>query len=322
MDQQALDQFTKLIGRKLSGNLTPEEERDFQNGIDQNEEKHQLYSKYHTIWKATGSLNGITKTSIAQEWNRLALTIEKEEIQKSRFSFIQIAATIVILLSALFAAYYSLLPQSTELISLQSLKTETLADNSEITLNSNSVLVYNSDFNRDNRTVELTGEAFFDITPNKALPFIIKTGPTEIKVVGTSFNVNSYDDTDKIEVTVTSGVVTFSNQNTTITLHPGDVGYLDKKTGTLIKNINKNINYLAWKTHKIQFNDTPIKEATALLANVYHQKIEIEDSSTDCLITGKFDNQTLDDILNIIRITFDASTAKTSDSILISDIKC
>src|SRR5690554_2680051 len=69
-----------------------------------------------------------------------------------------------------------------------------LADNSNIWLNANTTLRYPTQFSRKNRTVYLDGEAYFEVSRNRKKPFIVKTGLGEVKVTGTSFNVEAYRD--------------------------------------------------------------------------------------------------------------------------------
>ena len=89
----------------------------------------------------------------------------------------------------------------------------TLPDGSVVALNSNSKLVFPKQFNGDTREVTIEGEAFFDVKPNPEKPFIINAGKAQIKVVGTSFNVSAYPETETLEVVVKTGKVQVISKN-------------------------------------------------------------------------------------------------------------
>ncbi len=96
--------------------------------------------------------------------------------------------------------------------------TDTLPDGSVITLNKLSSLTYPNRFDGNTRTVQLNGEAFFNVTPNKDKPFIVDVNGVIIRVVGTSFNVKST--AGKTEVIVETGRVEVSKQQFTVMLTP------------------------------------------------------------------------------------------------------
>src|SRR5690606_7283691 len=82
-----------------------------------------------------------------------------------------------------------------------------LPDGTVIDLNYESILKYPKKFNDTIRQVELTGEAFFDVYHIDNYPFIVKTGVLETQVYGTSFNINSFDENQKLEVSLVTGKV-------------------------------------------------------------------------------------------------------------------
>jgi transmembrane sensor len=100
-----------------------------------------------------------------------------------------------------------------------------LADGSSVRLNSGSILKYDNTFNGKDRVVYLEGEAFFDVSRNKKKPFYVKTSHISLKVVGTSFNVKSYNDEDVVQATLVTGSIVIEenvpgNQCKTIVLKP------------------------------------------------------------------------------------------------------
>ena len=109
-------------------------------------------------------------------------------------------------------------------------KAVTLPDGSTVYMNAGARLSYSKQFGRKNREVQLTGEAFFDVTPDKKRPFSISAGNAVIRVLGTSFNVNSSNKENQVEVYVSTGIVELSesgNQNNRVLIHPGNIGLIE-----------------------------------------------------------------------------------------------
>ena len=95
---------------------------------------------------------------------------------------------------------------------------DTLPDGSFVTLNKNSSIHYPKKFPGRKRNIELKGEAFFTVTPDKEKPFVISVNDVTVTVVGTSFNIKSVS--GKTQVVVESGIVQVTKNNKTIELKP------------------------------------------------------------------------------------------------------
>ncbi len=80
-----------------------------------------------------------------------------------------------------------------------------LADGTKVILNSDTKLIIPSNFNKEERIIEMEGEGFFDVTPNPDKPFIIRSGEARVKVLGTSFDFKSYKEDEFIKLTVSTG---------------------------------------------------------------------------------------------------------------------
>jgi ferric-dicitrate binding protein FerR (iron transport regulator) len=178
-------------------------------------------------------------------------------------------------------------------------------------------LRYPKKFGRSTREVTIEGEAFFEVKPNKDKPFIIHAGNAQIKVLGTSFNVNAYPESKLVEVTVETGRVQFLNKNAKsvqtneLILIPGDKGTLIYESNSLKKTTNQNLNFLSWKSHNLIFKATSLNEVIQDLAKVYKVDIRIADPDLkNLLLTAHFNNYSLDFILEVIETTFKIETQK------------
>ncbi len=187
-----------------------------------------------------------------------------------------------------------------------------LPDGSVVALNSNSKLVFPKHFKGDTREVTIYGEAFFDVKPNPEKPFIINAGNAQVKVVGTSFNVCAYPETEMVEVVVKTGKVQVISKNPEmltavkeVYLIPGEKGTLFNKSSVLEKSENRNANYLAWKTRDFIFAETPLNEVFGCLEKTYHVDIEVSDPRLNELkLNAQFDKKPIDFILNVVGLTF------------------
>jgi len=154
-----------------------------------------------------------------------------------------------------------------------------LPDGSKIFLNRNTELSYRSDFGKSGRNVKLNGEAFFLISPDASLPFIIDAGKAYVRVVGTSFNVITNNSDSAVEVYVTTGKVILSDktESRSLDLEPGYVGNIDLKS--YAKAINENPNYLAWNTGKLVYTGQKLDVVFKDLKRVYNMNIVADDPS-------------------------------------------
>ncbi|HEX2395364.1 MAG TPA: FecR domain-containing protein, partial [Bacteroidales bacterium] len=196
-----------------------------------------------------------------------------------------------------------------------------LPDGSRVYLNAGTKLSYSKKFGKNSRDISLTGEAYFEVTPDKSKPFRIFAGNACVRVVGTAFNVNTRKSSGIVEVYVESGIVELSengHQDNNVMLHPGNIGMIDHKS--IIRSQAKNANPIAWKTGAMTFSDTPLVEVIALLNNVYNVTIRVEGEGMDTIkINGSYQNDPLEDILRVIgEHNPQLTIAKSDDTIYLS----
>ncbi|MEM6320151.1 MAG: FecR domain-containing protein [Bacteroidota bacterium] len=187
----------------------------------------------------------------------------------------------------------------------------TLADGTTVRLNQNSQLRYPAAFDGDSRTVELIGEAFFDVTKNPQQPFIIKTAKAKVTVLGTSFNVRAKAAEQETTVIVKSGKVRL--ENTTggqkVDLTANQKGIFNKSTNQVIRASTLNQNDLAWYSDRIIFDGIPIEEAIADLSKQFDVKITVTNTAlTNCRVSGRF--RTDDGIEQILKAIADSFAMK------------
>jgi transmembrane sensor len=260
----------------------------------------------------------------AKAWRSVSQKFEsrsKTKILPIHRYFLRIAAAITfILVAAVGIYYYTTKPAFQETLSTI-VQTEekqriTLSDGSVVWLNRGSSLSYPEQFKGDMRQVKLQGEAFFEIVKNPKKPFIITSGDASIKVLGTSFNVNSRD--QKVEVSVATGIVQvasiLSKEEVII-----EKGYTASVINHQVKSFNTiNNNFAAWNTGIFKFNNTPIATVIHELNSYYNNKIELV-SPLECTLTASFNRSKLDEVLEIIKLTCGATITEKGNAFVISN---
>ena len=176
-----------------------------------------------------------------------------------------------------------------------------LSDGTEVYLNSGSSITYPDHFASDIREVELIGEAFFDVAKNPDKPFLIQSGEVETMVLGTSFNVNTYPESEQIAVTVATGRVKVASKESEVFLMPHEQGVYHRKTKSISKEKIELATYLNWKEGILHFEDVALSKVIATLERWYGVRFVVEnDDIGDCHLTASYDNARLDAILESI----------------------
>jgi transmembrane sensor len=183
-----------------------------------------------------------------------------------------------------------------------------LPDGSKVWLNANSELRYPSDFNADTRTVELTGQGYFEVTKNAHKPFIVKADKDySVEVLGTSFNVSAYKDESMIETTLVEGSVKLNvvsgGKRMTQMLKPNEKAEYQKGAGK-IKVFGVNTEYdTAWKNGEIIFRNHPMDKVLKTLERHYHVVFEVKDNEIlKSIITARFKDEQLPQVLEYLKL--------------------
>ena len=329
-----------LITKVLAGEANEEEIQLLQNWKAADPSNSTLFEEYKRSWESVDNVKELSKIDLDKEWSKLESTIGVSSSQDEKVipishtpkpsgitRVLKIAAMWLILLLPAGGVYYYITEMNVERFIAEANSTEgVLPDGSKITLNSNSMLEYEKDYGKETRKVSLEGEAYFDVEPDRAKPFIIDAGPVLIEVLGTSFYVNAMKNSKHIEVIVESGEVNVykkSNITEKLTLEAGSKGIFSKESETLTKTTNTDENYLSWKTKKLVFRNKKLSAIVKKLNMVYHSNIVIESKEIkNCRVSGTFDRQTLLQILNVIKATLDMEVSKAGSSIILTGEGC
>lgn len=157
-----------------------------------------------------------------------------------------------------------------------------LSDSTKVWLNSETILHFPVQFASDIRTVELTGEAYFEVAKNENIPFVVKSSDQQIRVLGTQFNVSSYPDDQNICTTLVEGKVEISlnsSPETILTLKPNEQCLLARNNSQMVKKSVDVSPYIAWKDGRFVFQDQPLQEIMKTLSKWYDVEVIFENEA-------------------------------------------
>ncbi len=157
----------------------------------------------------------------------------------------------------------------------------TLADGTEVWLNAASSIRFPVLFTGPDRKVEVTGETYFEVAKNKAMPFKVKAGLSEIEVVGTHFNVNAYADEPAIKTTLLEGAVKISAPVSVLTqapqfLKPGQQAGINEAGKISLFNNADLEEVMAWKNGRFHFKSADLKSILRQISRWYDVDIEYQ----------------------------------------------
>jgi transmembrane sensor len=182
----------------------------------------------------------------------------------------------------------------------------TLADGSKVWLNAGSSLKYPTAFNGNNRTVEIKGEGYFEVAENKAKPFRVLTDDgAEVKVLGTKFNVKSYDGEKEVTTTLVSGAVAVQYGTEQKNIKPNQQAIVSSE-GITVKTRSKEevTQALAWKNGQINFEGETAQSILKQLERWYVVDTRVETGTPETTLTGNVDRTaSLDDVLKLLNTT-------------------
>lgn len=283
MATKKVTDIERAIHNYIKGDESSEDKKIVYEWINENPEIRNLVFRDKDLWEASqiGSekFNEIEK----EQWLNLQKRITQRKTRNfSLLDIVRIAALIFLTLGIgwMSHSFYisGLLPnhhteQKTVNAGKGQIKEIFLADGTHVWLNSDSRLSFPSDFDENNREVNLQGEAFFEVTANKKKPFWVKTQNHTVKVIGTKFNVCEYPESKIIETTLVEGKVKIITGNIIKDLLSGQQSSFNTETSR-IKISEKDFKiYTAWKDGRYEFTNESIDKIFKIIERWWDVKI-------------------------------------------------
>jgi hypothetical protein len=182
-----------------------------------------------------------------------------------------------------------------------------LADGTKVWLNAASSLQYPASFNGDDRTVTLSGEAYFEIAEDAARPFFVKVGSMTVQVLGTHFNINAYNEEKLFTTTLVQGAVRVVSGSQRMTLAPGEQSTLEQQSGRLQRAAGEVEDAIAWKNGIFTFKNDELEAVMRDISRWYDVEVVYENGLDENIhVSGAMRRQEyLTQSLKILELTAD-----------------
>jgi transmembrane sensor len=337
------DKFLFLLSKKLSNDISTEENELLTIAINSSDEYKQLADKLTKYFNQRKAKNSKTD-KLRAAWARIAKAEEEDfegtfdyaapKIKFSTNNFFKIAAVLILALASTLIVYTLQKRNQQEIQSFNTGNSKSfklLADGTKIWLNKNSVLSYNSSFGKEKREISLKGEAYFDVVKNSSIPLFIHVGNITIEVKGTAFNVNAYSDKPYIQVALIRGLIKVSHTadpKNSVLLKPNQKLTIPNAVmgGNTSKFTIEPINTLAllnetkWTSDTLIFRKEKLKDLAIQLEKKYELKIEIQSAQLkERRFSGTFTTETIKQALDALKLSYPLTYTISNKLVIIKD---
>lgn len=329
-------QHIQLIARYLSGEMDHAELAGFEKQVFDSEENKLLINEMKEHWNLMhkNTVHNIPDTRKA--WNKLYNRLDDEKLipgnlpvqRNYSLKLIRAAAVAIILIAAGTIVFLGIFRKpNTEMVDLATGKEgntliTTLTDGSVIYLAQNTSFSFPKEFDKNSRSVELDGEAFFDIASDPGKPFIIETDKAFIEVLGTAFNVKTTDG-DNFELIVDRGKVKVTPKNNAFRQQIATAGEkITSDNNNFIKSKRSSADKLSWYTKRMQFKDETLGNIIRVINRNFNAIFVIADQETgNRRLTVTFNDDSISTMTELICLTLNLKSQTKNDSILLLDKK-
>lgn len=272
----------------------------------------ELYAELKRLWLLLLRQSMERKETLSRDelWKRLQerIAVREKRNQRAAISYLRwgaVAACIGVLIG--LAVMFGI-SQEEQAVSASQVYTAlngkakiVLPDSSTVWLNAGATLTCVPDDWTQARTVELSGEAFFEVRKDPEHPFLVNAGGIEVKVYGTSFNVNATDEMADVKVSLVEGSVSVSKSDKTNLIKPGEMAVYSKQTGELRTEPADVILESMWASESVRFERKSLPELEKYLERWYNVQIILDSNISDeQAYTFSIKDESLDEILRLM----------------------
>ncbi len=315
-----------IIAKSLTEKLDNQESKELDDWRSASTSNLREYNDFTTLWLKSGSMS---MPSAINKQNALKKIQQNSSLPSSRKRLINITYQIaaVLVLSIIFSGVFTYLnndrihkyyanaisqPIYQEIKAAYGTQSKVeLSDGTIVFLNSGSKLRFPQTFiNQDERKVSLDGEGYFSVAKNPNQPFIVEAKNLNVKVLGTTFNMEAYDDNSSVTIALVEGNVSLQSQSENektelMQLSPNQVATFNKSENLLSKTVVSDLyKYTAWINGRIVFDNDPIETVVNKLGKWYNVDITIADKKlSNYSFTATFMDESLEQILDVLSLT-------------------
>ncbi|MEI7423745.1 MAG: FecR domain-containing protein [Prolixibacteraceae bacterium] len=284
-----MPEIDTLIQKYLQDQTTEEENKQLQQWMLHSHENEKRFFAEKDIWDTTGFHANRKEYDTIPELELFKKRIEgiapRQNILFRRM--LQMAAMLLVTFGLGWATRFISLKQEQKppLITMQEIFVPKgqvnqvfLADGTRIWINSDTHLTIPSVFTSKERVVQLSGEAFFSVAKDANRPFRVEVKGQQIEVLGTTFNVRAYDNSDEIETTLETGQIKLLAGNQTASLQPGEQSIFDKSSNKLTVEKVDPLTFSSWKNGRYEFHNKDLTEVFKIVERWYDVEITMDEN--------------------------------------------
>lgn len=326
-----MTEIDSIIQKYLQGKTSGDENQLLHNWINQSPDNKKRLFAEKDIWDTYGYQLNLKKYDSNPELELLKKRLPAESTSRTigLNNLLKIAAVLLITFGLGWSAQYIsfIRDRSTAEVALQKIFVPKgqvnhvfLADGTRIWINSESELIAPSVFGQNERAVKLTGEAFFEVAKDKKRPFRVEVNGQQIEVLGTSFNVRAYANSNEIETTLESGQIRLLTGNQTTLLNPGEQSVFNKTEKQLVIGKVDPVSFSSWKDGRFEFQNEDLIEVFKVVERWYDVEIAYDETTFKGMhFSGVIKrNKDAKHFLELLNLTFPISYEIKADKISIS----
>jgi transmembrane sensor len=309
----------KLIPSWFEGTISPEDREKVEKWKAASEENRQIFADSLRALEGMEQLRLMKKYDPEKAIQQVHSKIEKQRKIRVLDIFQKVAAILILplIVTTLWLALEKPEEKNEPFVAWHTLEIPAgmrsefyLPDSTKVYLNSKTSLSYPLVFSDTIREIQLSGEAYFEVTENTKVPFIINTGRVNIEVTGTEFIATRYPHEELTEIILVEGGINLfqgdyhTNKKDIIQLKPGEKALcLDSDKKMVIDKVNTG-KYLAWKEGLLVFRDDPMPEVVRRLNRWFNVDIQLEGPELkDWAYTATFEDESLAQVLELLKIS-------------------
>lgn len=295
----------------LSADLFDETSRDEQSALESWKAERADNRKLHELLKSIKLSSDVTeyaenvrediRDQLNSRINKLSFRLRWMSISAA------VITSLIILGGTGYLSYYTgYKKQSNQFVTLATprgtISSVILPDSSKVTLNAGAILVYPTAFTGKERKVKITGEGFFEITPDVSHPFVVSADDILVRVLGTKFNVKTLDEVSSITLVEGKVQVSINEIEKKILLNANEKAiYTKAENAVTVLPVNAQ-NEISWIENKLIFDDQPLSEVLKTLSRHYGVTFDLQHYDIDAInLTMTISNETLEEALEYIR---------------------
>jgi transmembrane sensor len=291
----------ELLAKYLAKKATAEEIFEVETWMQQNEINRTMLQK---LVHPPEGVKIMLSVDAEKDWLKVQKHLSGHQVFFN--PVLKIAASLAIAVLIGFSAYQFF--KAKEVIAFETIRNTdqearkiSMEDGSTVYLNTGAEIIFPRQF-KDNRTLQLTGEGFFEVHRDESNPFTVKAQQCEVQVLGTSFSVKA--DTATVEVIVKTGKVRFASfGGKDVQLEKNERGLYTISTGDLAEMVHTDLNALSWQTNILVFDNTELSNVVDDLERHFRKEITLSGNLKDVpRYTSRFDHPTLNEVLEEMKL--------------------